>query len=251
MTLQLQVAETLTSLIFTVMTCISLMAGRPLNQIFRPDICHIYFYTNLGYGSFLAMGGFAMALYRLMIVKFPTLSHSVIGMKNLMYIILGLQVILIGVCVQFYYIGVRMTGNTTSMEFCLGQSSTMAEMLWIHSGGSEASAKTGIVYRNIALHLGTSGFVIQVTIYILLMRDLYHHDKAAVQKGVIHKNEATARNKTNVITLSGMTKKVSYFVNRCIINIIFFNRASNYLLHGSLLDLLCYYNHKIGTYIGS
>ena len=68
-----------------------------------------------------------------------------------------------------YCTGVHI-GNTAVMQFCRGESPSMANIVWSYNGiTSEAQAK-GVLYQNVTIAINYIALIIELFLYVLLFR---------------------------------------------------------------------------------
>ncbi len=195
------------TLVFSVLNVAALTLSMPIADMFGQFVCPIYFFATSGYFHSLFMGGFMMALFRFMIVIFPSFCHSTIGLKNLVNACIFFQ-ILRYIAVFSMSDDMEAGGYTPSQEFCYGFSPMMSEMMWIHLGGTLETKQEFSLTLILNLLLSALFVFGEIFIYLVLIRNLYLHNKESSQRGILTKDAANARNEKNVVTLTGIISKL-------------------------------------------
>ncbi len=186
------------------MIILSLTMSEPLGDLFGWGLCDLYYSLLFVYFTASQAGGFLMALYRYMIIKMPTLSHCMIGLNNLAVIMLGFQATLMSVAWWLYSERIKGVGFSPTQELCLGFSQTMSQVVWLHSGGSQEAKANAMIYINGLVFIWGLLVVGEMLLYLLITWDIYHHNSMCVKKGVLSLDMAMARNRKNVVTLTGI-----------------------------------------------
>ena len=112
-----QIGTLLTSLVMMVMTITSLVMATPLLDLLGPTTCDIYNFVTLIHNTLIVTGGFVMALFRLICIRFQS---SVSTPERLMAKLMRLQLaIFSGVFISAWW-GVNIYGSSNFYEFCRG-----------------------------------------------------------------------------------------------------------------------------------
>ncbi len=171
----------------------------PIADIFGSHTCQLYFYCITLYFHSVLMGGFMMAFYRFPIVLFPRFSVIKVGKYKIINACIATQIVYSIAHNLFTHnsLGAKLT---PSKEFCFGYSPMMSEMIRGMSLEDKEELSFGVIF---GLILASAMVTLEVLIYAVLMRELYKQNKESSRKGILPKNVFQARNKTNVITLTG------------------------------------------------
>ncbi len=200
---------------------ISLFLGTPLKSLMGWTTCMFFYESIVFYTIALGVDGLGMAIFRLMCVKFPYVTHVFIGQHGLAALVLTFEAVLSSTFIYNYYQGFRASGRkiqsgmslansllfilgiAVSLEFCSGESQLMREILWIYNGGTEALKKEGLSYQTRVIGLFMVLNLVEMGLYMILFWSIFKQDKSFAQKNVVSKDKVAARDRKNTITLTG------------------------------------------------
>ena len=112
-----QIGQLITSFGFSIMVIISLAKATPLLKMF-PHSCDLFYFLTVTHNTLFVCGGFVMALFRLICVKFSQFVYM--GTAELSEIHLWIQHGLVASNLIGYYFADHYYGSSNSHEFCHG-----------------------------------------------------------------------------------------------------------------------------------
>ena len=113
----LQIGTLLTSLVVKVMTITSLVMATPLIDLFGPTACDTYNLVTTAHNILIVTGGFFMALFRLLCIRFQCyVSSPERSMAKLMWT----QFAIVLVSGIIFWWGLETYGSSNFFEFCRG-----------------------------------------------------------------------------------------------------------------------------------
>ena len=119
----------LTSLVTKVMTITSLIMATPLLDMYGTLGCDVYFHFTIAHNILVVTGGFVMALFRMLCVRFH---NYVPSLERLMHKLMWVQLVLFLVIWGTNVFVVDVYGSSNLSEFCNGYTTKVTQHLqWI------------------------------------------------------------------------------------------------------------------------
>ena len=122
----MQIGQLMTSFGFSIMVITSLANSTPLLNL-MPHGCDVFFFLIVTHNNALVCGGFMMALFRLICIKFS--QYVYISSAEMVDLHLWVQHGLIAVNVAGYYIADQYYGSSNLHEFCRGYTTKVCSTL--------------------------------------------------------------------------------------------------------------------------
>ena len=190
--------QVITSFIFTLLTISSLCTGNPLEQIFGPNTCWLYWFAIVFHNSNCITGSFGMAIFRLLCIKFQKYTFNPALAKQTVQNILIVEAVIDTFFIFVVFLGTQISGTNLSLEFCKGQTRLKSVIL----AGTEKNQNFGIAVHSVNIALGQFFLICEFVVYIWLFYLLYIKSKsnAALSKEMFQRSK-----KRNQITLIGQS----------------------------------------------
>ena len=113
-----QIGLLLTSLGTKIGVIGSLMASTPMHDILGLKACEIFYITTVSHNTLLVVDGMAMALFRLLCVRFQ--EYLNINVRRLATRMIWIQCVFIGVMLLGFWTAAELYGSNGLYEFCRG-----------------------------------------------------------------------------------------------------------------------------------
>ena len=185
------------------MTLLPIATQTPMFEFFGVEGCYFYTVSQVTYGSVLVIGGFGMAVFRLLCLKKRMMTKE--ERKATMNRILIAEVLITLAIVFSIILGVVHVGWERAIFYCMGMDSLQGEILAAYAGnisGKEFTAMDKIL-RSTPIILAQGLIIGEVLIYAKIIRDLWRKDQEFVKKKIISFDQKQERNQKNLITLKG------------------------------------------------
>ena len=216
-------------IVIVTMTLSSVITQKPMYEYFGVEGCYFFWTVNNIYMVEATLGGFGMAIFRL--VCFHFLFKKEINTKELMKNILLYGKVAIFVIMLTTASGVALSGMETAIfyQFCMNLGPTQAKVLHEYDNP---------IYNHMLVKFLRTGPAItcqmmiigELMIYLWLLYQLRIHDKQIYQEGIITSTMVLERKRKNVITLYG---QVTSFVVEIVMSIYVIIHA---LIYPSITD---------------
>ena len=149
--------------------------------------------------SYSVLGGFGIAIYRMLLIKYDILIKEKVGEKRLLGIILFFQALVIAVCLGAQNNIGRITIRPKCMGLPYGHVLDILDMYKISLGDNSV-----IVFQT-SLHLFMASMFLFITIaeliiYIIFFRHLYKHDNNERLRKVLDAEIINKRNTRNAVS---------------------------------------------------
>ncbi len=162
----------LTTTTFSVLTLISLSLSIPIAEIFGSLTCWVFWFSTLTLNCELALSGIAMAVYRLLCLKNPTIFQTVIGHSSLIKVMIVCEIVISGLIINQFFHATSTSGKNPVMEFCLGQTLLEAEVFWAYGSSSgspgETGSNQGALKQSIVIIVSASPIWLEMLIYVVI-----------------------------------------------------------------------------------
>lgn len=196
------------------MIVLSLAVGSTLESLITPAGCHFFWLTIIITTTVLTSGGFAMALFRVIVIK---MEADIEEAKAIMMKIIGLEVIMVAGQVAGTGYGNYYSGAGLAQTFCSGHSSEMNKLITEYQGSTAEDITFGLLFTLIAVGTGQIAIITELLVYCYLYIFQLRHNQRMASEGLFSQEIVVQRHQKNVITMSG---QASAFCIECIASII-------------------------------
>ena len=199
------------------MTLISIATQTPMFEYIGIEGCYFYTVSQVTSGSFLVIGGFGMAVYRLLCLQRRMMTKE--ERKSMMKRILVAKILIALALVFTILLGVVHVGWERAIfyRYCMGMDSLQGEVLAAYTGNISGKEYTSLdkILRSTPIILAQGLIIGEVLIYTKIVRDLWKKDQEFVRKKIISFDQKQERSQKNLITLKG---QISSFVMEMIMS---------------------------------
>ena len=179
---------------------LNMITDMPLGDVFGSWYCYANV-TIAVYGlGYFAVGGFGIAVYRLLYIRFELWVKYCIGEQILLWLLLFLSVTLTGLFTFLYMI--EENGLRVGVNMCTGLSLEQTQVLIDYNISRGIQMLTTNVYQKTAVALCLAVQTIQFAIYMWLFYYRYKHDNGDIAK-LLTQETVHKRNIKNATTLIG------------------------------------------------
>lgn len=186
----------------TVTFLIMLLIGQTYEDIFGPHygrgLCWVLHWTNVYYLLYQTVGGFFIALYRILYMKGNLKVKTLIGTKSFL---LTIHIGGLLTCGLFLYILILTAPRVYTFCACMGISETMFEVIGPSIMGHNLY-QTFYRYRGFLVLLPIL-LLIELFIYVFLYHNLWTENRHRSRIGVLSRAVLMARRTRNAINLAG------------------------------------------------
>jgi hypothetical protein len=173
-------------------------SGSPLFEILGETACWVMNSLHVCRGLKSTLGGFFMAVYRLILMKRPNIAMNVRSQRRITYELVFLEWITLILLLSIFEVGKKLRGtNVIDALACTDQSMEI-------TGTPEWKTSFGKQFQISVMVLLQIFMIAEFVMYIILFKDQYDHNKEQNGNSLgLSADTLRKRQKKNVITLFG------------------------------------------------